>query len=85
MTVLAANITNHTKELLEKTLKTDKFVKFSLQNRVDLNDYTVLIRFALINLAKNLPSNEEFMQYKASLLRPNEFDDFWKNELKIVV
>jgi len=28
-----------------------------------------------------MPTNEEILRYKSALLRPHEFDDFWKEEL----
>jgi hypothetical protein len=78
MVVFAANITEDTVNLIESVLKNDEFTRFSLQNKLNLSDKTILIRLALINLSKHLPSNDEVVGYKASLLRPQEFDDFWK-------
>lgn len=78
MVVFAANITEDTVNLIESVLKSDEFTRFSLQNKLNLSDKTILIRLALINLSKHLPSNDEVVSYKASLLRPQEFDDFWK-------
>ena len=79
--VFAANVTEETTDLIEDLLATDLFVKFALQNKVNLSDNTVLIRLAIINLRKNLPSNDEVLRYKSALLRPHEFDDFLKEEL----
>jgi len=79
--VLAANITEETLDLLGDLLRTDEFVRFALQNKLNLSDNTILIRLALINLKKNLPTSEELVQYKAALLRPREFDDFLRDEL----
>jgi len=79
--VFAANVTEETTRLIEDLLATDLFVKFALQNKVNLSDNTVLIRLAIINLRKNLPSNDEVLRYKSALLRPHEFDDFLKEEL----
>ena len=80
--VFAANVTEDTVNLIESFLKNDEFVRFSLQNKLNLSDKTILIRLALINLTKNIPTNDEVTSYKASLLRPQEFDDYWKNQLE---
>ncbi len=82
MVVFAANITEDTVNLIESFLKSDTFVRFSLQNKLNLSDKTILIRLALINLTKHVPTNEEVTVYKAALLRPQEFDDFWKQQLE---
>ena len=82
MVVFAANITEDTVDLIESFLKSDEFVRFSLQNKLNLSDKTILIRLALINLTKNIPTNDEVTSYKAALLRPQEFDDYWKNQIK---
>ena len=82
MVVFAANITDETVNLIESFLKSDEFVKFSLQNKLNLSDKTILIRLALINLTKHIPANDEVTHYKAALLRPQEFDDFWRNEIR---
>ena len=79
--VFAANITNETAQILDQLLKSDEFVKFSLQNKLNLNDKTIYLRLCMINLANHMPSNEEVTQYKAALLRPQEFDDYWKQQL----
>ena len=78
MVVFAANVTEDTMDLIADLLATDVFVKFALQNKLNLSDNTVLIRLAIINLRKNLPTNEEVLRYKSALLRPHEFDDFLK-------
>ena len=80
--VFAANITEDTVELIESFLRSDEFVRFSLQNKLNLSDKTILIRLALINLTKHIPTNDEVTSYKASLLRPVEFDEFWKNQIE---
>ncbi len=82
MVVFAANITEDTVNLIESFLKSDEFVRFSLQNKLNLSDKTILIRLALINLTKNIPTNDEVTSYKAALLRPQEFDDYWKNQIE---
>ena len=82
MVVFAANITEDTVNLIESVLKSDTFVRFSLQNKLNLSDKTVLIRLALINLTKHVPTNEEVSRYKAALLRPQEFDDYLKQYLE---
>ncbi|MEE9572931.1 MAG: hypothetical protein V3W20_07785 [Candidatus Neomarinimicrobiota bacterium] len=82
MVVFAANITEDTVNLIESVLKSDTFVRFSLQNKLNLSDKTVLIRLALINLIKHVPTNEEVSIYKAALLRPQEFDDYLKQYLE---
>lgn len=84
MVVFAANITPDTTSLIQDLLATDMFVKFALQNKLNLSDNTILIRLALINLRKNMPSSEEILRYKAALLRPHEFDDFLREELGVV-
>ena len=82
MVVFAANVTEDTVNLIESFLKSDEFVRFSLQNKLNLSDKTILIRLALINLTKNIPTNDEVTRYKAALLRPQEFDDYWKNQIE---
>lgn len=82
MVVFAANITKDTVNLIESFLKNDEFVRFSIQNTLNLSDKTILIRLALINLTKHIPTNEEVTNYKAALLRPQEFDEFWINQLR---
>jgi hypothetical protein len=82
MVILAANITKETQRLIDDLLATDAFVKFALQNILDLSDTTILIRLAIINLLKQLPKNEDVQRYKAALLRPFEFDIFLKKELE---
>lgn len=82
MVVFAANVTENTVGLIEYLLATDEFMRFALQNRLNLADNTTLIRLALINLKKHMPSNEEVLSFKAALIRPHEFDDFLSEELK---
>ena len=82
MVVFAANITEDTVNLIESFLKNDEFVRFSIQNKLNLSDKTTLIRLALINLTKHIPTNDEVASYKAALLRPTEFDEFWTNQLR---
>jgi hypothetical protein len=84
MAVFAANVTDETVSLLDGILASDEFVKFSLQNKLNLSDKTILIRLALINLTKHIPTNEEVIQYKAALLRPHEFDDFLMRQVGMV-
>ena len=81
MVVFAANITEETFDLIEDLLATDAFAKFAINNKLCLSDNTILIRLALINLTKHLPSSDELAKYKAALLRPHEFDAFLKTEL----
>ena len=81
MVVFAANVTDQTQGIIDDLLSTDEFVKFALQNRLKLADNTILIRLAIINLKKHLPSGDEVLKYKAALLRPHEFDDFLKEEM----
>lgn len=82
MVVFAANVTENTLGLIDDLLATDAFVQFALRNKLNLADNTNLIRLALINLKKHMPSNEEVQGFKAALLRPQEFDDFLREELK---
>ena len=84
MVVFAANVTDDTTSLIDDLLSTKKFVDFALENKLNLSDNTVLIRLAIINLKKNLPSSNDVLKYKAALLRPHEFDDFLKEELGAV-
>ena len=84
MVVFAANVTEDTTGLIEDLLATDAFADFALENKLNLSDNTILIRLALINLRKNLPSSGEVLRYKAALLRPHEFDDFLIQELGAV-
>ena len=83
MVVFAANVTEDTVGLVDELLTTDAFIKFALQNKLNLSDNTILIRLALINLKNNLPANEDVLKYKAALLRPHEFDDFLREELGV--
>ena len=82
MVVVAANVTSETTNLIDEAFKMDAHLRFSLQNKLTLSDKTVLIRLALINLNKHLPTNDEVSRWKAALLRPQEFDDYWKKELE---
>jgi len=81
MAVFAANVTDETVSLVERILKSDELIRFSLQNKLNLSDKTILIRTALINFLKHIPTNEEISEYKAALLRPHEFDDFLKSRM----
>ncbi len=81
MVVFAANITEDTVGLLDAVLNNDEFTRFSLQNKLNLTDKTILIRIALINLLKHIPTNEEVASYKVALLRPQEFDDYLKEKV----
>jgi len=85
LAVIAANVTDETVGLLESVLNSDELVRFSNENKINLSDKTILIRLALINLQKHLPGNQEVLGYKAALLRPHEFDDFWKKILGVEV
>jgi len=82
--VFAANVTEDTTSLIEDLLATKKFVNFALETKLNLSDNTILIRLALKNLIKNLPSSDEVLRDKAALLRPHEFDDFLQEELGTV-
>ena len=84
MVVFAANVTDQTLNLIKDLLETDALARFALRNKLNLSDNTILIRLAILNLKKNLPSNEEVLRYKAALLRPHEFDDFLKEELGVM-
>ncbi len=81
MVVFAANISDETTKLIEELMYTKKFNIFSRENRLNLSDNTILIRLAMINLIKNLPSNKKVQKYKIALTRPSEFDNFLKDEL----
>jgi len=83
LVVFAANITDETVNLIESFLKSDEFVRFSLQNKLNLSDKTILIRLALINLTKHIPTNDEVSSYKAALLKPTEFDEYFRGRDKI--
>jgi len=78
MAVFAANVTKETPALIDNMVKSDEFVKFKLRNKLNLHDNTVLIRLAIINLMKHLPSDEEVQKYKIALIRPGEFDEHLK-------
>ncbi len=84
MAVIAANITDETVEQIDEILTYPEFVRFTLQTKLNLSDKTILIRLALINLVQHIPSSDEVLKYKAALLRPHEFDDFWKQKLGVV-
>lgn len=83
MAVIAANVTNETVDLINQVLAEPELVRFAQLNKLNLSDNTILIRLALINLVKHIPNNEEIIQYKSALLRPHEFDDFWKQKLGV--
>jgi len=80
MAVFAANITDETVALLDVVLSHKDIVNFTSENKLNLADNTTLIRLALINLIRHLPSKNEIGEYKAALLRPSEFDDFLRGE-----
>ena len=80
MAVFAANITEETVGLLDLVLSHKDIVNFTSENKLNLADNTTLIRLALINLIRHLPSKNEIGEYKAALLRPSEFDDFLREE-----
>ncbi len=84
MVVFAANVTEETKDLIADLLASDKFVRFALQNKINLSDNTILLRLAIMALENNLPSNDYIVRNKAALLRPHEFDDFLKEKLGAV-
>lgn len=84
MAVIAANVTGETVSLIDQVLRTPELVRFAQKNKLNLFDNTILLRVALINLIKHLPESEEIIQYKPALLRPHEFDDFWKESLGVV-
>jgi len=81
MAVFAANITDETVSLFDKTLASEEFVRFQRQTKLNLVDNTILIRLALINLFNHIPSSKEVAEYKIALMRPREFDDFLKTSL----
>ncbi len=83
MAVIAANITDDTSELIDQVLTSREFEQFTSQTKLNLSDKTILIRLALINLTKNIPSIDEVLKYKSALLRPHEFDDFWRQKLGV--
>ena len=82
MVVFAANITEDTVSLLDAVLKNDEWVKFSLHTKLNLSDKTILIRLALQNILKHMPDADDVLADKAALLRPQEFDDFLKEEVR---
>jgi len=84
MAVIAANITNETVDLISTVLDTPEITNFSRKNKLDLSVNTTLLRLAIINLIKHLPSSDEVVLYKTALLRPREFDNFWKQMLGVV-
>lgn len=84
MAVIAANVTNETVDLINQILRTPELAHFTEENDLNLFDNTILIRLALINFIKHIPKNDEVIQYKSSLLRPHEFDSFWKHKLGVV-
>ena len=71
MVVFAANVTDQTLNLIKDLLETDTLARFALRNKLNLSDNTILIRLAILNLKKNLPTDEEVLKYKAALLRPH--------------
>lgn len=83
MAVIAANTTEETVSLLDEVLGSKEFVRFQQRTKLDLSDKTILLRLALINLYQHIPTEKEVLSYKVSLLRPHEFDDFWKKILGV--
>jgi len=81
MAVFAANVTDKTVTLVETILRGEELSRLSLQNELNLSNKTILMRLALINLLKHIPSAEEVAQYKIALLHPTEFDSFLKSKL----
>jgi len=47
MVVIAANITHETLDLIDEILSTEKFIRFSLQNKLNLADKTILLRLTI--------------------------------------
>ena len=84
MAVIAANVTNETVDLISQILRTPDVRRFTEENDLNLFDNTILIRLALINFIKHIPKNDEVVLYKSALLRPHEFDGFWKQKLGVV-
>lgn len=84
MAVIAANVTNETVDLINQVLQEPELLRFAQANKLNLSDNTILIRLALINFVKHIPNTDEVIQYKSALLRPHEFDDFWKQKLGVV-
>ena len=84
MAVIAANVTNETVDLISQILRTPELTRFTEENDLNLFDNTILLRLALINLVKHIPQSDEISQYKSALLRPHEFDTFWKQKLGVV-
>jgi len=84
LAVIAANVTNETVDLISRILRTPELAHFTEENDLNLFDNTILIRLALINFIKHIPKNDEVIQYKSALLRPREFDSFWKQKLGVV-
>ncbi len=82
MVIFAANATDDTQGIIDDWLDSDKLVRFKLQNKLNLSDNTVLLRLCMINLFKHLPDNYEVKEYKAALLKPDEFDDYMKERLE---
>ncbi len=83
MAVIAANVTTETVDLISRILRTPELMRFTEENDLNLFDNTILLRLALINLIKHLPQNDDISQYKSALLRPREFDGFWKQKLGV--
>lgn len=84
MAVIAANVTDETVSLISQILRTPELVRFTEENDLNLFDNTILIRLALINFIKHIPNNDEVVKYKSALLRPHEFDGFWKQKMGVV-
>ncbi len=84
MAVIAANVTNETVSLISQILRTPELMSFAEENDLNLFDNTILIRLALINFIKHIPKKDEIMKYKSALLRPHEFDGFWKQNMGVV-
>ena len=82
MPTLAANVTEETNGLFERLLCSKEFYEFGRDNKLKILDKTLVIKLALINLAKHLPPKTEVDTYKSALFTPTYFDDYWRNVLE---
>ena len=76
MTIVGFNVTDITKFLLrEKFFNSPESKKFNIENRLEIKDYTTLLRLAFINLKDN-PLEILSAEQKLALQSPKEFDNY---------
>lgn len=75
---LGANVFVETFDLIDKIFASPEFLD-AQKNGINLEEKSLLVRLAVINLREHFPTDEELVQWKAALLRPDAFLHHWKN------